>query len=483
MARDDGVFMVYDPNETICAIASATGGGARGIVRVSGSDAIAIVGQIFEPGGGECLNGDGRATATTGTVRIKAALRGERADMVLPCEAFLWPRSRSYTREPVAELHTFGSTPLLEALLAELCHRGARLAEPGEFTLRAFLAGRIDLTQAEAVLGVIDARTEGELSTALTQLAGGIAHPLQTVRDELLQLLAELEAGLDFVEEDIEFISTAELQNRLGQAACLLVDVSQQMASRTFGGATTQVVLTGRPNAGKSSLFNALVARLRTKDGDTSGETHAALVSPQRGTTRDYLTAAVDLDGIQCDLIDTAGIDLEVAGRLGIEEAAQSLADSQRDVASIRLHCVDATEETNDALAGVMPHDIVVVTKADLVSGKRPAQAQWPELCNRVATSVITGEGLDQLSAAIRAAIVDESPQQVLSSTTNRCSEGVRLAQTAIERAGQIAQTGTGHELIAAELRIALAEIGKVVGVVYTDDILDRIFSTFCIGK
>ena len=155
-----------------------------------------------------------------------------RALAILPCDLFLWPTSRSYTREPVAELHTIGSPPLLEVISAAVCKAGARLAEPGEFTLRAFLAGRLDLTQAEAVLGVIDARGSGDLDAALVQLAGGLARPLDRLRDELLQLLAELEAGLDFVDEDIEFISPAALHERLELAVQLLNEVAQQMDSR-----------------------------------------------------------------------------------------------------------------------------------------------------------------------------------------------------------------------------------------------------------
>src|SRR5204862_8124866 len=168
----------------------------------------------------------------------------------LPAIIYLWPTARSYTRQPLAEIYLPGSPPLLDLAVRTLCTHGARLAEPGEFTLRAFLAGRLDLTQAEAVLGVIDARGSEELDTALAQLAGGLARPLHQLRDELLQLLAELEAGLDFVDEDIEFVSPLELIERLQSAGDLLDEISQQMASRHIANNGQQIALVGPPNVG-----------------------------------------------------------------------------------------------------------------------------------------------------------------------------------------------------------------------------------------
>ena len=183
------------------------------MVRISGRDAVATVDRLFVTGDGTKLPAIRQPTVIAGKATLKRVSRP-----YVPCDLFLWPTERSYTREPVAELHTVGSPPLLQALVAAVCRAGARLAEPGEFTLRAFLAGRLDLTRAEAVLGVIDASDADELATALAQLAGGLATPLQRLRENLLQLLAELEAGLDFVEDDIEFISQSEFLERLNAA-------------------------------------------------------------------------------------------------------------------------------------------------------------------------------------------------------------------------------------------------------------------------
>ncbi len=229
----------------------------------------------------------------------------------LPATLYVWPNARSYTRQPQAEVHTLGSPPLLQCVLRAVCQAGARPAEPGEFTLRAFLSGRLDLTQAEAVLGVIDARGDDQLRAALEQLAGGLAGPLGQLRDRLLDLLAHLEAGLDFVEEDIEFITARELDGQLLAAAGAVDRLAQQMASRDLAGELPVVALTGWPNTGKSSLFNALL-------GDCQ-----ALVSEVAGATRDYLTGELEWRGLRFQLVDTAGAEPVTTG--GLAGAAQHL--------------------------------------------------------------------------------------------------------------------------------------------------------------
>jgi tRNA modification GTPase len=481
--------MSYDPHDTICAVATAPGGAARGIVRVSGPRACKVVERLFRTDQDVALNHFQSATAVAGWVKLHylVAAYYEGSVLRLPCDLFLWPTARSYTREPVAELHTFGSPPLLEALTSAICQAGARLAEPGEFTLRAFLAGRIDLTQAEAVLGVIDAHGEGELSAALAQLAGGLARPLQTLRDNLLQLLAELEAGLDFVEEDIEFVSLHEVHSRLASARKLLDDVSRQVASRSLGSAMAQVALVGRPNVGKSSLFNALVQRHGGCRGAKHGTLRPALVSSRRGTTRDYLTAIIDLDGIKVELVDTAGIDEDVdaAASSSIDKAAQVLAADRRAGATIRLRCVELANESSAEGVCNGPNEFLVVTKSDLAECAQPALRHEAQNVDTMRTSSRTGEGLDQLTAAVRVAICCESAAsgQVVGATADRCRESIRLAAAALDRAGDVLEAAGGQELVAAEIRISLGELGKVVGTVYTDDLLDRIFCTFCIGK
>jgi tRNA modification GTPase len=493
--------MPYHPDDTICAVATAPGRAARGMVRVSGPDAIIVVSQLFHVDNcSGALDRLRQPTSVCGDVAV--TLHG--AVRPVPCDAFVWPTHRSYTREPVVELHTFGSPPVLETLVNAVCAAGARLAEPGEFTLRAFLAGRLDLTQAEAVLGVIDARAADDLSTALNQMAGGISKPLTQLRDELLQLLAELEAGLDFVEEDIEFVSQQEIVRRLHSAMQTLTEIAGQMASRHVDSTDRQVVLFGKPNAGKSSLFNALVKRYGRRAGTSHVHSPAALVSPQRGTTRDYLTATISLGAFPCEIVDTAGAD---EGRDALSNtadsdarhrsasfgeiisAAKELSERQRASATIRALCIDALSyaalNSIDLEIQAADADLIVVTKGDLLRSPDKI-GQLPLRNPLVLTSSLAGTGFEELCDTLRSMMSSERTAQrgqIVASTASRCHASIQIAGDAITRALELTSSGMGNELIAVELRAALHELGKVVGAVYTDDLLDRIFSTFCIGK
>jgi tRNA modification GTPase len=453
-------------DDTIAAIASASGGAARGIVRISGPNAIAVAESVFHASDALQPPTGNRPAATVGVARISAAAINPGEFRDLPCTRYAWPTPRSYTHEPLVELHTFGSPPLLAMLLHAVCSAGARLAEPGEFTLRAFLAGRIDLTQAEAVLGVIDAADRRQLDLALVQLAGGLSGPLAQLRDELLNLLADLEAGLDFIEEDIQFVSHGELQSRLAAAAELVQRLLEQMQTRGRADHGPRVTLVGWPNVGKSSLFNALLGQ------------SAAIVSAQAGTTRDYLTAMLPLGTVLCELIDTAGRETTADKCDAISAAAQHLSNEQHRSADLRLLCIDATREPNAwerSQLETSGEQIVVLTKCDCA----PAIGDYR---NAVATSAITGRGLEELKTAIRSRL-GETESAAANATAERCHESFRLALGYLRRAAELAASAGGEELIAAELRAALAELGKIVGTIYTDDILDRVFSRFCIGK
>ncbi len=479
--------MTLTLDDTIAAIATAAGGALRGIVRVSGPAAVEVV--------AECVVDEAarqRLLAVRVAEVVPAAMRIGMGAGPLPCDLFVWPSARSYTRQPVVEIHTIGSPPILDALLRAVCAAGARLAGPGEFTLRAFLSGRLDLAQAEAVLGVIDAHDRRALDVALAQLAGGLSRPLRALRDALVDLLADLEAGLDFVDEDIEFVSASEVARRLEEAVCAASAIAGQLGGRGERSGVPRVVLVGAPNAGKSSLFNALCGS-------------AAIVSPVAGTTRDAITARVEFEGVACELVDTAGVEegirdlgFGIRGAEGwivggeqadsIESAAQLQTKHRIAEADVEVWCLDLATAPGAAWELAADVDatkkqLFVVTKVDTV-----AQQSLPSPISNLQhllTSSVTGAGMAELRGAIARAVYDSrhTESSVIASTAVRCQESLRLAIEAIEKARQLAVTRGGDELVAAEIRLALVELGKIVGVVYTDDILDRLFGRFCIGK
>lgn len=468
-------------DDVIAALASPPGGAARGIIRLSGPDVRGPLRGLFTPDDPQRWERATRAERHTGRLRLP--------DCRVPLDAdvLLWPTRRSYTGAPLAELHLPGSPPLLEGVLAELHARGARPARPGEFTLRAFLAGRIDLVQAEAVLGTIEAHDQRELETALAQLAGGLSGKLATIRGELLDLLADLEAGLDFVDEDIEFVPPAELVERVASARTAIQQLLEQASQRMRTTGTRCVVLAGLPNAGKSTLFNALV-----------GE-EAALVSPIRGTTRDWLSAELHWDGVAVDLVDTAGWEDEsVPGRESAAEeeimaAAAALRGGQFDRADLVLWCTaaDLDPQTRSIDAELF---------ARLQRENRPLMRVWTrcDLATEIEDSDPAAlriqappeEGpspsiLDALRRAIleRLAAPATPGRELVGMTASRARESLASAEAALARAEQAAAARFGEEILAIEIREALDHLGRILGTVFTDDILDRIFSKFCIGK
>jgi tRNA modification GTPase len=325
--------------------------------------------------------------------------------------------------------------------------------------MRAFLAGKVDLTRAEAVQAVIAAQDEGELRQALVQLAGGMAAPLEKLREDLLNLLADVEAGLDFAEEDLHFASQEETLKRLAAAIAHLTLVRRSLNKRATTAMPFRVVLAGRPNAGKSSLFNALGG--------------AALVSPEPGTTRDYLTQTVRVGEVQFELVDTPG--WQRAGD-SIEAQAQALGGEQAERADLVLLCLEAGAEANSSELALLlqehPSVFGVATKCDLA---RPA----PDF---VPTSATTRIGLDMLSHLI-ASKVRGKQAAGLAPSLARCRHHVEDCLERLRRAHSNVLFEDPAEVLALELREALEQLGQIVGAVYTDDLLDRIFSRFCIGK
>ena len=508
-------------DDTIVAIASARGGGRRGVVRMSGPAVTKILNLSFVPNDRAIqINQVTAAQRIEGEIAVPHLGRAENraaatATIAVPGTLLYWPDERSYTRQKSAEFHTFGSQPLLALVLDRLCRAGARLALPGEFTLRAFLSGRMDLTQAEAVLALIDADSRNKLDTAIEQLSGGLAGPLAETRRQLIGVLAELEAGLDFVEEDIEFISNDQIVNQLQTALAQIVSVVDQINDRRRLQTTLKVSLVGLPNAGKSSLLNAL-----------TGEQNS-IVTPIAGTTTDRVTALVTINGLDIEISDTAGIDNVQNDALDctdptaaiMESATKIQAKSARD-ADLVLLCLapDALSSChgtllNEQVSMLQAHDkpvLIVATKSDLTEASNGSanrvdiepsdiksapgwESPWASLGDwqnvssqpPVSVSSMTGAGLSRLKFEVAHLITQHSNQEssVVESTLLRTQESLIRAKVAVIEALNAAQKQIGGEIIAAEIRESLDALGQIVGTIYTDDILDLVFGRFCIGK
>jgi tRNA modification GTPase len=450
-----------DRDDTICAPATAPGEGAVGIVRVSGPEALPLVAGLFTASSRRPLTEAPSHTVHHGHLADAA---GEPIDEVL---VVLMRGPRSYTREDVVEVQCHGGPAAVEAALAALTGAGARLAEPGEFTRRAFLNGRIDLTRAEAVLALISARTEAAHRIAGRQLAGALAERLAPVAEGLKALCAHLEAAIDFPDEDIP--APPDLGERLTAARDALADLIARGRAGHLLQEGVRLAILGRPNVGKSSLLNRLLGYER------------AIVAEAAGTTRDVLEAELAVDGVRLIVQDTAGI------RASVDPVeAEGVARSRRALQSADLALV-----VLDASDGITPEDekllielagrpaLVAVNKCDLGPGASP-----PGL-PAVRVSARTGEGLDALRSALRDAARGPGavPLEHAFLTTLRQREALGRALDALERASAGLAEDRFPELVAADARQALDAVGEVTGETTTDDLLDAVFSRFCIGK
>jgi tRNA modification GTPase len=370
---------------------------------------------------------------------------------------------RSYTAEDVVEIACHGSPVVLRFALERACEHGARLAEPGEFTLRAYLNGRIDLLQAEAVRDLIDATTLYQARIAMQQTAGSVSRRVKPVKEQLLQLITLLEAGIDFAEDDVDFASSAQIEISIRP---ILDAVKALIASFAYGklvheGFTLAIV--GRPNAGKSSLFNRLLEQDR------------AIVTDIPGTTRDLVSETASVEGIPVKFVDTAGIreGRDKVESLGIERSYQAMADA--DLTLVVLDSSVPFEASDEALIGrAQGKRLIVANKCDLASSPRG-----------LPVSALTGEGIPDLRRAIVDALAPRGQieQEGGFITSLRHEQLLRESGEALEQALAANALGIPHEMLLLDLYAALRPIDAITGATTADDILNRIFSTFCIGK
>jgi tRNA modification GTPase len=453
--------------DTIAAISTPPGRGGIGIVRLSGPAAASIAAQLVSL----------RQPLEHARARLADVLEGtseeSRIDTNRIDEALVtwFAAPNSYTAEDIVEIAAHGSPVVLEMLLKRAMALGARLAEPGEFTQRAFLAGRIDLTQAEAVRDLIEAQTLTQVRQAALQMGGALSRRVAPAKHALVELIALLEAGIDFAEDDIDVTPQNEIARRIDHLTPSLTALEASFARGRIVHDGLTLAIVGRPNAGKSSLFNRLVERER------------AIVTASPGTTRDLVTEKISLEGIPLELVDTAGLreGLEEAEQLGIARSREALAD-----AALVLVVLDATQPLNDEehhlLKAVEGRPaLVVVNKSDLSGGDAIALecANIPAL----RTSALTGDGIPALRKRILALATGGASQEPGMLTNLRHHQAITTALAAMGDAHQANTSGIPHEMILLDLYRGLWALDSLTGQTTSDDILNLIFSTFCIGK
>jgi tRNA modification GTPase len=462
---------VPQKTDTIAAVATPPGIGGIGIIRISGPEALCILHRLFCPHSGGKKGKFQSHKLYYGTVVDRS---GRTHDEIL----YVYMRApATYTREDVVELHSHGSWLVLQSVLAEVLAAGARPAEPGEFTKRAFLSGRIDLTKAEAVIDLLQARTDGGVRLAVEQLQGSLLDEVEAVRSALIHMLAVVEVAIDFPDDDVEILDEGHLLEQLQQQ--VIVPVRRLLRLADQGRVVREgvhVVISGCPNVGKSSLLNGLLQEER------------ALVTSIPGTTRDTIEEMISIHGVPVHLVDTAGIRAHdnLVEELGIERARRKLIE-----ADLVLFLVDAdagvTDQDRELYRSVRDHDhLVVLNKIDLAGEERLSRIgkEFAPL-KSVRISARRHIGLDGLQEAIYAkVVVGEEVREQLSCAPNVRHRAI-LSTTleACERLRQALTRQTPADLLAVELQAALDGLSDIVGLTTPEDVLEAIFSEFCIGK
>ena len=479
-------------DDTIVAIATPPGRGGIGVVRLSGPEARTIVEPMLrrsrelEPG--RAVHCDLIEPSGAGAPARETADTEKTVTKIDEVIVTYFAKPHSYTTDDVVEIFAHGSPVVLRHIVELALARGARLAEPGEFTMRAFLNGRLDLTQAEAVRDLIDSQTLFQAKVAAQQLEGALSKRLKPIKRDLVDLIALLEAGIDFAEDDISVAPDATIRDHISQVRTPLLQLAGTFRYGKIVHQGLTLAIVGRPNVGKSSLFNRLVERER------------AIVTALPGTTRDLVSETVALGGIPVELVDTAGIRnaQDEAESMGIQKSKEALAD-----ADLVLVVIDSTQplgnEDHDLLRLVEGRPAIVVeNKSDLASslgGGTVAHSTEAtpsivagtgrNLPPRIRTSALTGEGISALREAILSHVAGDSAQNTETGflTSVRHQKLVNDALRSLDAAHDAVTARVPHEMLLLDLYGALRPLDEMTGVTTTDDILSLIFGSFCIGK
>ncbi len=453
-------------NDTICALSTANGIGAIAVIRVSGEQALEIVSTIFSKDLGQVAT----HTAHFGRIRNGEEIIDEVLLTVLH-------GGKSFTGEPTVEIACHGSTYIQQQILQLLIAKGCRTAQPGEFTMRAFMHGKMDLSQAEAVADLISSQSRRAHQVAMNQLRGSFSNELRDLREKLIHFASLVELELDFAEEDVEFADRTELKALVKE---VLTYVRKLIRSFDLGNALKNgvpVAIVGAPNTGKSTLLNQLVGEER------------AIVSDIAGTTRDVIEETLNIDGILFRLIDTAGIrevlsdsDSDKIEAIGIERSRQKIQQAQLVLVLADATRSDVQEVANWAEEIQFTHPdkkiLLIINKADVIPHKTSYSVPYLYL------SALTGEGIEALNTWMVEQITQGvDVQQEVIVTNARHVEELQKTALALQAASEGLENGTTGDFIAMDIRQGMYHLGNITGDISTDDLLGNIFSKFCIGK
>jgi tRNA modification GTPase len=453
------------PNETIVAISTPSGRGGIGIVRLSGPRSLDVALPLLR------LRGD----LEPARARFAEIVDPETQSKLDEAVVTYFARPNSYTGEDIVEIAAHGSPVILDLLVRQSLAAGARLAHPGEFTERAFLSGRIDLTQAEAVRDLIESQTLYQARVAAQQLDGALSRRVKPIKQRLVELIAVLEAGIDFAEDDVDVTPDVQILARMDDIAAPLTELDRSFEQGRIVHSGLALAIVGRPNVGKSSLFNRLIERER------------AIVTAMPGTTRDLVTEKVAIGGIPIELVDTAGLReaVDEAESIGIRKSREALADADLVLVVVDGSVAIRSDDVELIASVTGRRTLVVRNKSDLSDESSRWQLPIEDNETRVIrTSALTGDGIDDLRSAILDLVRGSGSGNEDGMLTNiRHHQAVTAALDSMEAAKQAISYRTPHEMLLIDLYAALRHMDLLTGETTADDILNLIFSTFCIGK